>query len=678
MMDANDSTAITVHNPRARKLRSLVWNDFTKERRPDGSYVAICNHCKKQLTASSRSGTTHLKNHLVICTSTKRVKRKKLVVRRLVLKSNDAKNEGGMSSEHSQFDQELSRQDLARMVILHGYPFNIVHHVGFRTFVRNLQPLFKMASADIVKADCMKIYENERLRLHEMLDKIHSRVSLTVDMWKSIADMDYVCLTCHYVDNDWRLQKKIINFFPLGPSELGQDVSKTIMERLQEWNIDGKLCAVLLDNCSTSDFVASELIGYLRAKGFLISNGDLFYARSCGHLLNAIVHKSLEAACEVIDRVRVSVQFVKSSQERLSILQKNAEQIGILEKPLVLDAPSNWPSTYMMLETACHYQEAFKHLAESDVDNASFLSPKDWEDVRAVIECLDVLYQALEKFSATKIPTANLYFNDMCGLHLLLKTWYKSPQPFVACMAKEMLEKFEQYWDSNRMLMAIASVLDPRYKMKSVEYFFKQIYDDAFEAKTRIDNVRDSFINLYNEYVGHSANSSKLQAFYAGNNSGYSGGEYVNGGECKTSRITLSDTQRGLDQYLKETSSGHPARSDLDMYLEEAVHPSKGSEDNFDILAWWKYNAAKYPVLSMMARDIMGIPISVVPLDSEARTLNQYLSSTDPAIIECLICSQDWIGNETEVSSVDALAIVPSTACLETNGDECMLPAGGD
>ncbi|RWW66575.1 hypothetical protein BHE74_00026049 [Ensete ventricosum] len=85
-MDANDSNAIAVHNPRARKLRSLVWNDFTKERKADGSYVAVCNHCKKQLTASSRSGTTHLKNHLVICTSTKRIKRKKLVVRRLVLK----------------------------------------------------------------------------------------------------------------------------------------------------------------------------------------------------------------------------------------------------------------------------------------------------------------------------------------------------------------------------------------------------------------------------------------------------------------------------------------------------------------------------------------------------------------------------------------------------------------
>ncbi|KAG6490418.1 hypothetical protein ZIOFF_051714 [Zingiber officinale] len=440
-----------------------------------------------------------------------------------------------------------------------------------------------MASADIVKADCMKIYENERLRLHEMLDKIHSRVSLTADMWKSIADMDYVCLTCHYVDNDWRLQKKILNIFPLGPSELGQDVSKTIME---------KLCAVLLDNCSTSEFVASELIGYLRAKGFLISNGDLLGSCEC-------------AICKIVTRMAIC-----SSE--------NAVQIGILEKPLVLDAPSN---IY-------------------DAGNCMPLS-RDFQTLGRK----KVMWTMLA-FSATKVPTANLYFNDMCGLHLLLKTWYKSPQPFVTCMAKEMLEKFEQYWYSTRMLMAIASVLDPRYKMKSVEYFFKQIYDDAFEAKTRIDNVRDCFINLYNEYVGHSANSSKLQAFCTGNNSGYSGSEYVNGGECKTSRITLSDTQR--------------------------------SEDNFDILAWWKYIASRYPVHSMMARDIMDIPISVVPLDSEARTLNQCLSSTDPAIIECLICSRDWIENETEVSPVYALAIVPSTAYLETNGDEYMLPAGCD
>ena len=87
----------------------------------------------------------------------------------------------------------------------------------------------------------------------------------------------------------------------------------------------------------------------------------------------------------------------------------------------------------------------------------------------------------------------------------------------------------------------------------------------------------------------------------------------------------------------------------MDMYLEEAVHPSKeGLDDNFNILAWWKFNAAKYPVLSMMAHDILAIPVSIVPLDSEARTLNQYLSPMDPIIVQGIICAQDWLKDEIE------------------------------
>ncbi|OAY77573.1 hypothetical protein ACMD2_24432, partial [Ananas comosus] len=55
--------------PTCSETALAVWNDFTKERRADGSFVAVCHHCKRQLTASSRSGTTHLKNHLATCLS---------------------------------------------------------------------------------------------------------------------------------------------------------------------------------------------------------------------------------------------------------------------------------------------------------------------------------------------------------------------------------------------------------------------------------------------------------------------------------------------------------------------------------------------------------------------------------------------------------------------------------
>lgn len=89
-------------------------------------------------------------------------------------------------------------------------------------------------------------------------------------------------------------------------------------------------------------------------------------------------------------------------------------------------------------------------------------------------------------------------------------------------------------------------------------------------------------------------------------------------------------------------------KSDLDMYLDEAVHPSKeGPDESFNILAWWKFNAAKYPVLSMMAHDILGIPVNI-PLDNDGRVLNQYLSSTEPATVQALVCAQDWLKVDIE------------------------------
>ena len=48
--------------------------------------------------------------------------------------------------------------------------------------------------------------------------------------------------------------------------------------------------------------------------------------------------------------------------------------------------------------------------------------------------------------------------------------------------------------------MAIASVLDPRCKMRGIEFFFPQIYPTQ-EARENIMRVRDTLYDLYGDYV---------------------------------------------------------------------------------------------------------------------------------------------------------------------------------
>jgi hypothetical protein len=35
-------------------------------------------------------------------------------------------------------------------------------------------------------------------------------------------------------------------------------------------------------------------------------------------------------------------------------------------------------------------------------------------------------------------------------------------------------------------------------------------------------------------------------------------------------------------------------------------------DENLDILGWWKARGLKYPILQMIARDLLAIPISTV------------------------------------------------------------------
>ncbi|CAN0876089.1 Zinc finger BED domain-containing protein RICESLEEPER 2 [Linum grandiflorum] len=67
----------------------------------------------------------------------------------------------------------------------------------------------------------------------------------------------------------------------------------------------------------------------------------------------------------------------------------------------------------------------------------------------------------------------------------------------------------------------------------------------------------------------------------------------------------------------------------------------------FDVLGWWKLNAFKCPVLSEMAKDILAVPISTVAsvscFSTGGRVLDDFRSSLTPAIVEALICAEDWL-----------------------------------
>ncbi|KAK3042429.1 hypothetical protein RJ639_000153 [Escallonia herrerae] len=311
------------------RLKSVVWRDFDRVKKGD-KCVAVCRHCKKRLSGSSTSGTSHLRNHLIRCRRRSNNDISQLLATRgkrkegnLALANYDFEQElrkiektSLMKTEFeegqtkdgtavvgiSTFDHKRSRFNLARMIILHGYPLSMVEHVGFRTFVRNLQPLFELVSFAEVEADCKHIYLNEKQKIAELLEKLPGKVSLTVDMWVGKADAKYLCLTAHYIDDTWLLNKKILNFIMVDPSRTEDMLSELIMTSLMDWGMDRKLFAMTFDDSNYAN-VACRIRERLSQNRFLLCKGQLFEVRCAANVIKLMVQDILEALDEVIHKI---------------------------------------------------------------------------------------------------------------------------------------------------------------------------------------------------------------------------------------------------------------------------------------------------------------------------------------------------------------------------------------
>ncbi|KAM7279701.1 hypothetical protein ACFE04_006835 [Oxalis oulophora] len=204
-MDMSDAVIV-----KSSRLKSVVWNDFDRLKKGE-ICVAVCRHCKKKLSGSSTSGTSHLRNHLIRC---QRRSNHGLVVSNHAIpnaisnhpitqfftpkgKKKGGGGGGGLSNISDQdqikdtpvsvmydnmqikedtfnhnLDQRRSRFDLARMMIIHGYSLTMVDHTGFKLFVKNLQPSFELVGFESVESDCMEIYAKEKQKVFDLLDKL--------------------------------------------------------------------------------------------------------------------------------------------------------------------------------------------------------------------------------------------------------------------------------------------------------------------------------------------------------------------------------------------------------------------------------------------------------------------------------------------------------------------------
>ncbi|KAG8372768.1 hypothetical protein BUALT_Bualt12G0101200 [Buddleja alternifolia] len=225
----------------------------------------------------------------------------------------------------------------------------------------------------------------------------------------------------------------------------------------------------------------------------------------------------------------------------------------------------------------------------------------------------------------------------------VLQSCILSPNWMIQSMSDKMLRKFDKYWKTCHVMMGVAAVLDPRYKMILVEYYFQQIYGETSQSK--IDEIRHNCYKLLSDYQSRAAT---MRSDSSSSSSRGSLGSMMRGGVFDVTNASTFDSLEGYDQFVASRfTTPASLTSELDVYLEESVLPRT---QNFDVLSWWKVNGLKYPILQTMARDILAIPVSTVASESafstSGRLISPHRSRLHPSTVEALMCSRSWFWKE--------------------------------
>lgn len=560
--------------------------------------------------------------------------------------------EGDLDMEPVEFDQEKCRDGLLKMIIIDGLPFTSVEKPGLQNLLKVMQPQFEIPSAEDVERDCIQLFEEEKEKLKSILSSNLQMVSLTIDTWTSIEDMTYLCVTAHFIDEGWDLHKKILSFGVI-PDREGESIGEPLKECLKDWGI------VKISTITVDKSIADSTIPYLVRSvsdwnGSTILKGECMHLRCFVDLLNSIVCDEMKKLDSSIGKIRASCRYLMSSSTGLASFKRCVQLENLpTNQILILDLPTNWNTTYLMLEAAEKFEKAFTRLESDDPSYLSALETDggppnydDWNQVRILVKLLKIFHDTILAFSRSWHVTADTFFRQLYQVLYTLSKWMESDDLGLQRMATNVKTEVDKYWDINgnlNYLLLVAVVLNPRYKLEYIEFCFSHVYGPD-EYKEILKNLIDLLEELFAKY--EALYPFPPDACDAGDLSSHVTSQSQVGHDDNSENVNL------LDKFKLRVKGKRTGliKNELDRYLNDDL---EDGFNGFDILGWWRGNTTKYYVLSRMARDILAIPVSTVSLEyafnTEGRVLDEFRSLLSDTTAEALICVQSWLKSSTKV-----------------------------
>ena len=314
---------------------------------------------------------------------------------------------------HQKYDEKVMLSELARYITHKEQPISMGNCISFaRLVIRGCgQPMYKRFHHRKMVNEIKNQFTDRKNELRAIFAIATNKVSITSDIWTAGKHgLGYSCITGHWIDANWVLQKRIISFRVLDSPHTAIIIYRSIMEVLEEYNLkrdlQNKIFSISFDNASNN--IAS--IDHFKRSLNPIMDGAMFHQKCACHIINLVVKAGLKttAVKELIVKFKGGLAHIFSNMERKQRFAALCNRMHLSRLRVPWDVDTRWNSTYRMLNRCLPYRAAIGEFLRNSNAEGSALEPSiaEWGQLARITNFLETFFQATVKLSCSYSPTA--------------------------------------------------------------------------------------------------------------------------------------------------------------------------------------------------------------------------------------------------------------------------------
>ena len=297
-----------------------------------------------------------------------------------------------------------------------------------------------------------------------------------------------------------------------------------------------------------------------------------------------------------------------------------------------------------MLKHLVPYKSSFSVFIKTQYplhsDGTPLLTDDHWTIAEKVLSFLELFYESTVALSGVYYPTATLMLHHILRIARHLNSFENDR--LLRAAVVPMKDKFLKYWRDIPILYAVAFILDPRAKMRG---FNKLLVRLASLTGTNYCNVpievRSKLSKIFQLYEAKFGDT-RLRA-----------NQHPTSLGSGKKKMAWDDIY-GDDDYDGEFSVGRrpgsssistaASTSELASYLDSDTITE--FDEDFNVLSWWHQHKLTYPILALLAKDVLTVPASTISSESTfslaGRVIEERRRRLAPDMVEVLSCIKDW------------------------------------